>query len=318
MVELHRGYVSVESEENHGTTFTVTLPSRKSDYAENEIVEVEQPMPELLVSENIKSLSLQDKLPEVKLLLVEDNLDILSFLKDSFSDDYEIITAINGKEGMEKAYEVIPDIIISDVMMPEMDGIELCKHLKNDIRTNHIPIILLTARVGFIHEHSGLDTGADDYITKPFNFELLKIRTHNLIENRKLIHQKFKKELLLEPRTIDIGDPNEQFISELMNLIEDNITNSEYSVKDLAMSMGLSHSVLYRKLHALTNLSINEFIKSIRLKRASQLLKSGAYNISDVGYMVGFSSPKYFSTCFKAEFGKSPSQFILDNNTPDS
>lgn len=319
VIEIHHGKITVQSELNNGTKFNIWLPINKEDYQENEIVEMGDSNPDKLIdnSQLKPSIPVDKKNSDVKLLLVEDNLDILTFLQDNFKEQYEVFASANGKEGLKTALEIIPDIIISDVMMPEMDGIELCRHLKQDIRTNHIPIILLTARTGFMHEHSGLETGADDYITKPFKFELLNIRTLNLIENRKLIHQKFRKELLLEPKKIDVDDPNEQFLSELMNMIEENISDAEYTVKDLAKSMGLSHSVLYRKIHALTNLSINDFIKSIRLKRATQLLKSGAYGISDVGYMVGFSNPKYFSTCFKAEFDKSPSEYIREQRAED-
>lgn len=308
MVNLHRGSVIVESKQHEGSVFTVKLPSARKHYNDAEIVESETPAVEGSLPVDQQDSTLYD-VPGMKLLLVEDNPDILKFLNDSFSDQFEVTTATNGKEGLDRSLEVIPDMIISDVMMPEMDGMEMCRHLKRDIRTNHIPIILLTARTGFMHEHSGLETGADDYITKPFQVDLLNIRMHNLIENRKLVHQKFRKELLLEPRPVDVNDPNEQFISDLMGLVEEHMSNTEFTVKDLARSMGLSHSVLYRKIHALTNLSINDFIKSVRLKRSLQLLGSGAYNISDISYMVGFSNPKYFSTCFKAEFGVSPSEY---------
>lgn len=319
VVRLHKGEISVESEEGTGTLFRVSLPCQKNYYCQSEIVELVEIDNDIETpNNNIKTEQPIEESPTLKMLIVEDNIDILDFLRDNFKNQYEISTAVNGQEGFEIASDVIPDIIISDVMMPKMDGIELCRHLKKDIRTNHIPIILLTAKTGFIHEHSGLDTGADDYVTKPFKIELLNIRVHNLVENRRLIHSKFRKELLLEPKQIDINDPNEQFISEAMNFVETNISNTEYTVKDLAKNMGLSHSVLYRKVQALTNFSINDFIKSVRLKRAAQLLKSGAYNISDVGYMTGFSNPKYFSTCFKAEFGCSPSEFSKENTDSKS
>ena len=314
VVELHHGKISVMSQEGQGTQFIVTIPVDRTKYQELEIVEVN---PELTVEPENKinqESRTNGEMPDLQLLVIEDNLEILSFLEDSFKDKYKVIKAENGKEGLNKAFQEIPDLIISDVMMPEMDGIEMCRHLKKDIRTNHIPIVLLTARTGFTHEYSGLDTGADDYITKPFKSQLLNIRVHNLIQNRKLIHEKFKKELILQPSEVDVSDPNEKFLADLMQLVEENISNSELMVNDLAKNMGLSHSVLYRKIHALTNLSINDFIKSIRLKRAVQLLETGLYNISETSYKVGFSNPKYFSTCFKAEFGKSPTEFIQKND----
>ena len=309
VVELHHGTIAVESQEKQGAVFKVFLPIKVEDYAENEIVDLKE--------ESVRSIpvitgtkAIEKKQTTIKLLLVEDNEEILAFLKDGFKEEYEVLIANNGKSGLEKAIATIPDLIISDVMMPEMDGMEMCRLLKNDIRTNHIPIILLTARTGFIHEHSGLDTGADDYVTKPFQFDLLRIRAHNLIENRKRIHKKIRRDFLLEPKKVTINDPNEQFIADVMNLIEENISNEEYTVKKLATDIGMSHSVLYRKIQALTNMTVNAFIKSVRLKKAAQLLQSGAYSISEVAYQTGFSNPKYFSTCFGNEFGQTPSDYL--------
>ncbi len=310
VVELHHGTIEVQSIEGEGTVFTVGLPAQRSQYAQDEVMSFVMDEPKVQPE---TPPQLDDPLevnPALQLLLVEDNEDILRYLVDTFCDQYSVITAKDGREGLLLAYEHIPDVIISDVMMPMMDGMEMCRHLKEDLRTNHIPIILLTARTGFIHEHSGLDTGADDYITKPFKPQLLKMRVFNLIQNRQLIHKKFRQELILEPKHIDVLNPNEQFLSELMQQVENHITNSDYSVKDLARNMGLSHSVLYRKIHALTNLSISDFIKSIRLKRARQLFVDGTTNISEVSYRVGFSNPKYFSTCFKAAYDKTPSEFV--------
>ncbi len=314
VVELHHGKISVASSEHGGTTFQVDIPGGPEDYDKSEIMLIGDHVTASNIQERVprKALSNDDSAEIPKLLLVEDNEDILEFLRESFMYSYQVFAAYDGRDGMEKSYEIIPDIIISDIMMPGMDGIEMCRHLKNDIRTSHIPIILLTARSGFTHELSGLDTGADDYITKPFQIELLTTRANNLIENRKKLREKVRKDLILEPEKIAVSDPDEKFLKDLMDIIEEHISNSEYSVKDLAKQMGVSHSVLYRKIQALTNLTINDFIKTIRLKRSVQLLSSKALSVSEVSYKVGFSNPKYFSTCFKAEFGKSPSEFLTN------
>ena len=312
LVELHHGIVSVMSKENSGAIFQVLLPSNAAAYSASEVVELKERGIDLHEAETSR-IPFESEEAAITLLLVEDNEEILSFLSDGFAEEYQVLTASDGKSGLERAIEVIPDVIISDVMMPEMDGMEMCRHLKEDIRTNHIPIILLTARTGFIHEHSGLDTGADDYITKPFRFDLLRIRINNLIENRKRVHKKIRRDFLLEPKRVDVNDPNEQFVVDAMNLIEENISNEEYTVKELAKDMGMSHSVLYRKVKALTNMTVSAFVKSVRLKKAAQLLKTGAGSISDVAYQTGFSNPKYFSTCFRQEFGQTPSEVMRNH-----
>ena len=308
VVKLHHGSISVESEDKQGATFKVCLPKHVEAYTGNEIVELRELSVKQISPERDETV-IEHTEKYLKLLLVEDNEEILHFLKSSFLNSYDVLTANDGRAGLEIALETIPDLIVSDVMMPEMDGMEMCRHLKKDIRTNHIPIILLTARTGFLHEHSGLDTGADDYITKPFQLDLLRIRILNLIENRKRVHLKIRRDFLMEPQKVAVQDPNEQFIVDVMDLIEENIADEEYSVKKLAHDMGISHSVLYRKIQALTNMTVNNFVKSVRLKKAAQLLQTGAYSISEVAYQTGFTNPKYFSTCFGKEFGQTPSEF---------
>ena len=318
IVELHHGDIDVESEVYKGTKFSVKIPSQKSSYTEDELLKPLDTTNEVthLINEEVNTIVPNDGNKSL-ILIVEDNKEIQDFLYDNLNVEFEIFMADDGKQGLELAQEIVPDIVLSDVMMPKMDGIEMCRHLKKDIATSHIPIILLTARSGFTHELLGLDTGADDYITKPFQIEILRVRLHNLLDNRKKLREKLRKDLILEPSEVAVSDPDEQFLRQLMEIIETNITDSEFTVKSLAHSVGLSHSVLYRKIMALTNLTINDFIKNVRLKRAAQLLESNTYRINEVSYMVGFSSPKYFSTCFREYFGSTPKEFSEQSEKKD-
>ena len=311
VIELHHGNIEVQSEVNEGTSFFIRFPIAENSYLPSEHFGRAGADHNL----NIKPqpgkpthVAIAEELPI--LLIVEDNQDIRLLLKDVLAQQFRIYEVVDGSKGLEMAFEIIPDVILSDIMMPVMDGVKLCRELKSDLRTSHIPVILLTARSGFTHELSGLTTGADDYITKPFQIEILVSKINNILENRKKLRKKIEKDFLLEPSAVAITDPDEVFLKDLMDQVNSNLSNSEYSVKDLAAGLGISHSVLYRKVNSLTGLTINDLIKTIRLKKAAQLLESKAFNISEVGYQVGFSNPKYFSTCFKAEYGLTPSQYL--------
>ena len=307
-VSMHNGTIKVDSRLNKFTAFVVSIPINKGFYNREsigppiikEIVE-RRDIPHPNRKSNGDSPA---KLPV--LLIVEDNIEISNLIRDYFFGGYDIQRAYNGQEGYEKAMEIIPDIIISDIMMPVLNGLELCERLKTDQRTSHIPIILLTARSSSTFKLSGFEHGADDYVIKPFDVDLLRVRMENLIETRNVLRQKFHKELLLKPKDIAINNADEAFLEKLMALIEHNISNPKYSVSMLAMDMAMSHSVLYRKIMALSGQNINDFIKSMRLKRAAQLLKDSDFTIADISDMTGFSNPKYFSTCFRQEYGKTP------------
>jgi YesN/AraC family two-component response regulator len=198
-------------------------------------------------------------------------------------------------------------------MMPKLNGLELCKTLKTDSRTSHIPIILLTARGSHTFKIEGFEYGADDYITKPFNIDILNIRVKNLIHSRQILREKFKKETLINPKDIAINNVDEIFIEKIIGIIEKNISDSKFSVADFASDIGMSHSVLYRKISAVTGQTITEFIKTIRLTKAEQLLIKSNYHINKISDMTGFSSPSYFSTCFKKKHGFPPSEFDREN-----
>ena len=241
-------------------------------------------------------------------LVVEDNGDLRNFIKETIQQHYNIIEATNGKEGLEKAITDVPDVIISDVMMPLMDGFAMTERLKKDERTSHIPVILLTAKAGQAHKLEGLETGADDYLTKPFDAKELVVRLQNLINGRKLLRKKFAGEILLKPSEVSTNSMDEIFLNKVMQAIEKNMSEEEFGVEQLAKEMAMSRSQLHRKLVALTGQSPSEVLRNTRLLRAKELLKKKAATPSEVAFKVGFNSHTYFSKCFKEEFGVSPSE----------
>ncbi len=317
LVHLHYGTLYVKSNLKEYTIFNVLIPITKAFYDNKDIVEsidyskiiqeksVFNLSPEYLSEESQQIIFKQKPI----LLIVEDNFEIRNLIKNHFSTCYKIHTASNGIDACEKAFSTIPNIIISDIMMPKMNGLELCKKLKTDNRTSHIPIVLLTARGSHTFKMEGLKHGADDYVTKPFSIDILDIRVQNLIKSRHLLREKFKKEIILKPKDIAINNVDEVFLEKIMQIIEDNMSDSKFSVTTLATEIGMSHSVLYRKIMALTNQNVNEFIKSMKLMRAAQLIKNSNNSISEISDMTGFSNPKYFSTCFKKKYGETPSKY---------
>jgi YesN/AraC family two-component response regulator len=217
--------------------------------------------------------------------------------------------AKNGLEGIQKAQKIIPDLIISDIMMPEADGYELCRELKKHIKTSHIPIILLTAKASEENIVEGLQTGADDYITKPFSTKILCARIKNLIDQRRQLQLKRKRQMTLQPTDISAASVDDEFYQELQEIIEKNLSDSEFNVEQLGMRLYMSRSSLYRKIMALTGETPRQFIRSYRLKRAAQLLKANFGNVTEVAVEVGFSNIAYFTQCFKKEFHQLPSTY---------
>lgn len=248
---------------------------------------------------------------KMDILIVEDNDEVREFIRHSLQHNYKITEAVNGKQGLEIAFDSIPDLILSDVMMPEMDGLELCRLLKTDERTSHIPVVLLTARSGNIHEVNGLKTGADAYLTKPFGVTILQLTIANLLTLQANMRKKFSQQLTLQPANILIESSGEEFLARLMSLIEVNLVNEDFSVNVLAAEIGMSTPVLYKKIKALTGMTVNNFIKSVRLKRAAQLLKQNNNTVYEVAYMVGFSDSKYFSKEFSRQFGLTPTEYAI-------
>lgn len=365
LVEMHKATISVESRLGEGSCFKVDFRKGKEHYdkevefiledtdvplrmgqvvdianasiqAETAMSKVEgiaEPAPGVAASEEDTSKEL--------MLLVEDNQELRSFLRSIFAPSYRVVEAADGAEGLSKALKYIPDIIISDVMMPMKDGIEMTRGLREDITTSHIPIILLTAKTTIESKLEGLEYGADDYITKPFSATYLQARVENLLSQRKKL-QSFYRESLMhinivagpEDKTVSSNEPlreegktelkmdskpkpavpdmspnDRKFMDKLIGLMEQNIDNGELVVDDLVRELAVSRSVFFKKLKSLTGLAPIEFIKEIRIKRATQLIETGEYNMTQISYMVGINDPRYFSKCFKAQVGMTPTEY---------
>jgi len=249
---------------------------------------------------------------EYTLLLVEDNEDFLFYLKDNLRECFNIVEAVNGREGWQKTLSAHPDIVVSDINMPIMNGIELCKKIKQDQRTRHIPVVLLTALTSEEQQLHGIETGAADYMTKPFNFEILVSKIKNLLRQQQSLKQTFTKQVAVKTTTIQIASPDEKFVQDALVIVEKNISNSDFSVEELSRALLLSRAAVYKRLFVLTGKTPIEFIRSVRLQRAVQLLEKSKLSIAEVAYETGFNSPKYFSKYFKTEYGKLPSAWQAD------
>jgi len=263
---------------------------------------------------------LAEKLPEPqfddRVLIVEDNIEIRQLLTGILVPFYQIIITENGQKGWETAKEDLPDLIVCDIMMPVMNGLELCKKLKTDGRTSHIPVILLTAMDTITQQVDGLETGADSYVTKPFSIDLLLLNIRNLLQSRKIMRKKFTEEVHLKPQDITINKTDHVFMMKVVAFIEKKMANEDFVIPELAAEVGMSQPVLYKKIKALTDLSVNDFIKSIRLKKAAFLLSQGMHNVSEVAYLVGFNDPKYFSREFRKQFGETPKTYTKNSAKP--
>ncbi len=291
---LMGGDVALQSQKGKGSTFTVLIPLRQSIQSET-------------ISD--EEIEIQAEKQKPTLLIVEDNDDFRQYIRQGFETDYHIIEAADGSEGLKQAFAQLPDLIVSDIMMPVMDGIELCRKVKSDIRTSHIPVILLTAVNNQQKMLDGFETGADDYITKPFNPEILASRIKNLIEQREKLHRNFKLHATMEPKEVAITSLDEKMIMKAIDLIEKNISNPDFSVSELSSDLGMSRVNLYKKLKSLTGHTPIEFIRAYRIKRAAQLLAKSQMGVSEVAYQVGFNDPRYFTRYFKAEFNMLPSDY---------
>ncbi len=322
LVELLHGEIYVKSSMGKGASFVILLPVEKKSFDGDEIMEAkpyyeefESPryMVEHLVDKEEDEGELETKKDDKQIILVvEDNRELLNFISDLLEEDYIVKKAKNGKEGLEKAKKHIPDLIISDIMMPGMDGMELCHHFKNDEYTSHIPIILLTAKSGKDSITEAFEEGADEYITKPFSPGILRARVANLIETRKNLRKKFSKSANSSlPKEIEgLTNNDELFFQKALKIVEKHISDSNFNRDDFCNEIGMSASQLYRKINGITGYSINEFIRIIRLKKAASVLQQNSQlTISELAYMVGFSSPNYFSRAFRAFFGVTPSEY---------
>lgn len=316
LTELHGGKIVAESDGEHGSLFTVLLPSSATAVSLLNL----SAEPLNYNNQNIETNLNSDTMPEENdqmsqeqdlpiILVVEDESDMLQYVYEILSPSFKVVTATNGREGIEKAFETIPDLIVSDVMMPEVDGIELCKKIKSDKDTSHIPIILLTALSDMAHHVQGIREGADVYLPKPFNSQLLLVHIHNLINSRNTLKEFYAKRIFLGTGNFEIKTFEEEFLVKLMKLVEENISNSNFNNDDLANLMFMSRSTFYRKLKAVTGMSGNEFIRTARLNYAAKLLESGKYSVTEAAYEAGFNDIKYFRKRFQEQFSVSPSEY---------
>ncbi|MFK8162130.1 MAG: two-component regulator propeller domain-containing protein [Lewinella sp.] len=331
LVDLHHGLIDVESTPGKGTTFFLRFALDKSVYQRSEIeqrdlsnyVPQADPVDYFMPDENISDKELNElqlttnRLVEKEdaentpiLLYIDDNPDLRNYIRQSFSNDFRVIAADGGEAGLELARTSSPDIIISDVMMPGKDGMEVLESLKSDPLTSHIPVIMLTAKDTEESRMEGLKYGADGYVTKPFNYEALQLQIINIVQHRDILRNRFRREVITEPAEVTVTDSDEIFLRQAMDIVEENMSNTEFSVDQLVKEMGVSRSKLYLKLKALTGQSSSEFVRTVRLKRAVQLLENSNYSVKEVMYMTGFNTASYFSKCFKRQFGIVPSEYV--------
>lgn len=306
-VKLHNGIITVKSEPENGACFTVLLPAKK--ISEPSTRTTSNPIP---VEETDQVILEESKKSGKKrtIMIVEDNEDLRFYLKDNLKGQYHVEEAANGKEGWEKIKLLNPDLVVSDIMMPLMDGVELARKIKTEMLTAHIPVILLTAMGSEEKQLEGLKAGVNDYITKPFTFEILASRIRNLIAQQTLLQKRFQKQIEVNPAEVTVTSVDEKFLQQALNVVEKQIDNPDFSVEDLSRDMHMSRVTLYRKVLSLTGKTPIEFIRSIRLKRAAQLLKKSGMTVSEIAYEVGFNNPKHFTKFFKEEFKVTPSQYV--------
>ncbi|MCB0846260.1 MAG: response regulator, partial [Bacteroidetes bacterium] len=317
LVKLQEGEIYLESEEGVGTMITIDLPFRPCSEKD---VDSSQQESSNLAEANLHIASLSAEYDEAKqstvkegsksVLIVEDHADMRKFVISLLAPDYRILEAEEGKKGLEIARAQSPDLIISDISMPEMDGLTFCKLIKEDLLTSHIPLILLTAKTQPTSKMEGYLQGADDYITKPFKPEMLKVRVQNLLEQREQLRKKYQQQVLLKPKTVELESPDEKLLASLSQLMEDNIDDPEFNVNKMCKALGYSHIQFIRKIKQLTGKKPLELLRSFRLARSRDLLSQKKLTISEVGYLVGYDLPNSFSRAFRKEFGVSPTEFL--------
>jgi signal transduction histidine kinase/ligand-binding sensor domain-containing protein/DNA-binding response OmpR family regulator len=321
LVGLHKGRITVNSKEGEGTEFIIILPIGDFKNEKEKLIELpvnesssQKPLDEGSISDSglIPTNDIQHPLSKIQqeiILIVEDNSDVRGYIREQLENDYNVIEACNGEQGILSAQNEIPDLIITDVMMPKMDGYKFSKTIRNDEKTSHIPIIMLTAKAGLDDKILGLETGIDDYLTKPFSGKELKARVKNLIYQRKQLRKRFSKSIFIKPSEVSSVSVDQTFLEKTIKIIETQLVDEQFSVEKLANEMNMSVSQLNRKLNALVDQPPGQLIRSFRLQRASDLLKQNAGTVAEICYKVGFNDQAYFSRAFKKQFGCSPSEY---------
>ena len=321
LIKLHKGSISLKSEKSKGTTFEIRLPLGNAHLESQDLTESEATPYDFYEDVKVYTTDLQTETitkkekeetkteKEYSILIIEDNADLREFLKNRLEANYEILEAEDGASALQQAFDTVPDLIISDVVIPVKDGMSLVTIFKSDVRTSHIPVILLSGQTTIEHQIEGMKNLADLYITKPFNVVFLEQTIKSLIANRSKLKSHFTSELPSNLKTQTLGKIDRKFISEFTSVIETNLSNENFSVEDICKSIGISRVQLYRKVKALLNINVNDYILNMRLQKAKYLLQHEESTISEISYEVGFSSPAYFSTVFKSKFGITPKAF---------
>ena len=308
-IDLHMGIIEVRSEQKKGTEFKILLPLGSKHLNLSKTDSDSKTNDEIYEQINKSEINLETANNEERnkktVLIVEDNSELRNYLKNELKEEYKVKTANNGKEGLLMAVKFIPDLVISDVMMPIMDGFEMCQKIKNDIRVSHIPLLMLTAKGMQIDRVKGIDSGADVYLNKPFNMHVLKAHLSQLLNSRQILFNKYYNGVS-DKELRNTTSLDKQFITNILEYIHENITDPALNVENLADKLLISRSKLYRKIKALTGNTANEFIRKIRLEKAKQFLENSDYSISEISYKIGFSSPSYFTKCYKIQFGILP------------
>lgn len=321
LVDKHGASVEVESELGKGTSVVLTFPFGIEHFDDKvEIITSDHPTTrgdlsriDRLQTEEVNDQSANSIQAQTTILIVEDDNDLRTFVRDILKNDYLVLEAEDGRQGLDLAKEHVPDIIMSDIMMPNMDGVEMLRALREDIATSHIPVILLTAKTNIESKLEGLEHGADDYITKPFSVQYINARIQNLIQQRKRLQEIYRGEVRpkyeYDPDPLQVNSKDEEFIDEIVHTVEDNMDNFEFSVEELCNTTHMSRSTFFKKVKSLTGLSPVEFIRDIKMKKAAQLLSSGQFRVKEITYMIGISDSRYFSKCFKDKYGMTPLEY---------
>lgn len=315
--ELQGGTAKVESEVGKGSEFTITLPKRvagdnfqpaEETYTMNDFLDESSAVTDISTENKVSKITSDRQEDKPRVLVIDDNADIRAYATALLGDEYDVMEASDGSEGLKKAVREVPDVVVCDVMMSGMDGLECCKHLKSDSLTCHIPVILLTAKPLDEHRAEGYAYGADAYLTKPFNGNVLKARIKNLITNRRLMKIVFGNDAQQEPMEAVSQSAESQFVEKFRTIIQGNLGNSDLNVETISHEMGISRAQLYRKIKSITGISPNDIIREARMKRADRLLETTDKSVSEIAYEVGFSSPSYFTKCYREFFGRTPNK----------